>query len=162
LEHHLRYDLQGYPEVGWTRRLSFFGRIIQICDVYDALTSSRIYRTTPLSPDRVIGKMLEGSGTVFDPLLLKWFVNMHGVMPVGTVVGLNTGELGLISHGGDLREKRLPHLLLLERTEQGFQKGETIDLNQIKSQEAHMARKIRSTHHPSEFGIQPFLYFMES
>jgi len=162
MEHHLGYDLKGYPEVGWTRSLSFFGRIIQICDVFDALTSSRIYRTIPLSPDRAIGYMLEGSGTVFDPLLLKWFVNMHGVMPVGTVVGLNTGELGLISHGGDLQKKRLPHLLLLEQTEQGFQRGETVDLNHLKAEEGQSIRRIRTTHHPSEFGIQPFLYFLQA
>jgi len=161
LEHHLRYDLKGYPEVGWTRSLSFFGRIIQICDVFDALTSSRVYRTTPLSPDRAIGYMLEGSGTVFDPLLLKWFVNLQGVMPVGTVVGLNTGELGLISHGGDLQKKRLPHLFLLERTEQGFRRGETVDLNQVKAREGQSTRRIRTTHHPAEFGIQPFLYFQQ-
>ena len=161
-EHHLRYDLKGYPEVGWSRKVSFFGRIIQICDVYDALTSSRIYRSTPLSPDRAIGMMLQESGGAFDPVLLKWFVNMHGVLPVGTVVELNIGKMGIVSHGGDLREKLLPSVLLLERRGAEFERGETIDLNQYLSKDGRKALKIHSTHHPSEFGIQPFLYFMEA
>lgn len=157
-EHHLRYDLKGYPEVGWSRQLSFFGRIIQICDVYDALTSSRIYRSNPLSPDRAIGMMLRDSGGAFDPILLKWFVNMHGVLPVGTVVGLNTGELGVICDGGDLRKKRQPSLVLLKETESGYQRKEVVDLNQSRTPDGRERPRIRSTHHPGEFGIQPFLH----
>jgi len=157
-EHHLRYDLNGYPEVGWSRKVSFFGRIIQICDVYDALTSSRIYRSKPLSPDRAIGMMLRDSGKAFDPVLLKWFVNMHGVLPVGTVVGLNTGELGVVCDGGDLREKRHPRLVLLQEAEDGYQRKEVVDLNQSRTSDGRERPRIRSTHHPGEFGIQPFVH----
>ncbi len=157
-EHHLRYDLQGYPEVGWKAKVSFFGRIVQICDVYDALTSSRVYRSNPLSPDRAIGMMLRDSGKAFDPVLLKWFVNMHGVLPVGTVVGLNTGELGVVCDGGDLREKRHPRFVILQEAEDGYQRKEVIDLNQSSTQNGRESPKIRSTHHPGEFGIQPFVH----
>lgn len=156
-EHHLRYDLKGYPQVGWSWPLSLFGRIIQICDVYDSLTSSRVYREQPLSPDRAMGMMLKQSGAAFDPLLLKWFVNMHGVMPVGTVVSFNTGELGVVSHGGDPRRGSLPRVLVLRKAENGYQRGEIVDLGRNDPE----GRRIGQTHHPSEFGIRPFLHLSE-
>lgn len=158
-EHHLRYDLSGYPSVSWSRPQSTFGRIIQICDVYDALTTSRVYRKEALSPDRVLSMMIKESGQTFDPLFLKWFVNMHGTLPVGTVVRMDTGQLGLVSQTGDAEGNQFPQVLLLEEAGGEYRKGETIELPQF--QEGGMPENIQSTHHPSEFGIQPFVYFLE-
>ncbi|MGM0451722.1 MAG: HD-GYP domain-containing protein [Thermodesulfobacteriota bacterium] len=159
-EHHLRYDLSGYPKVKWSRPLSLFGRIIQICDVYDALTSSRIYRPQPLSPDRALGAMLEVSGRDFDPVLLKWFINMHGIMPVGTLVKLNTGQLGLVCSGGDFRQNSLPQVLLLQRQNGGYKKGPIVELNQHDPETGRYFYTIESTHHPAESGIQPADFLM--
>ncbi len=154
-EHHLRYDLSGYPKVKWSRPLSLFGRIIEICDVYDALTSSRIYRPQPLSPDRALGAMLGASGKDFDPVLLKWFINMHGVMPIGTLVKLNTGQLGLIYSGGDFRQNSRPQVLLLHRKNGGYQKGPIVALNEHDPETGRCHYTVESTYHPSEMGIQP-------
>jgi HD-GYP domain-containing protein (c-di-GMP phosphodiesterase class II) len=159
-EHHLRYDLTGYPEVGWSRPISFFGRVIHICDVYDALTSSRVYRPVPFSPDQAMDLMFKGKGEDFDPVLLKWFVNMCGVLPVGTVVRFDSGELGLVSSGGDPHENRSTRILLLERRADGFAKGGLIELD-ARHGSADSRRKISSTHHASEFGIQPALYLLQ-
>lgn len=159
-EHHLRYDLSGYPEVNWSRPLSLFGRIIQICDVYDALTSSRIYRPEPLSPDRALGEMLAVSGKHFDPILLKWFINMHGVMPIGTLVKLNTGDFGLIYSGGDFQQKCQPKVRLLQRQNGQYVKGPVIDLNDHDAETGQYHYCVESTHHPSEAGIQPAAFLM--
>ena len=59
-EHHLKYDLSGYPQVRNIKSVSLFGRIITIADVYDALTSPRIYRPEANSPDRALEIMLKG------------------------------------------------------------------------------------------------------
>ena len=49
-EHHLKYDLSGYPHANWKKPLTLFGKIISIADKYDTLTSSRTYRKSLLSP----------------------------------------------------------------------------------------------------------------
>ena len=77
-EHHLKYDLSGYPDFNIGKPISLFGRILTITDVFDALTSPRIYRPIALSPDRALGLMMKKAGKDFDPILLKVFMNMLG------------------------------------------------------------------------------------
>jgi HD-GYP domain-containing protein (c-di-GMP phosphodiesterase class II) len=95
-EHHLNLDLSGYPELTKPRELNLFSRIVSIADAYDAMTSGRVYLKTPISPDEALRKMFYRQDKFYDPVLLKVFVNVVGVYPVGTVVFLNQGELGLI------------------------------------------------------------------
>jgi HD-GYP domain-containing protein (c-di-GMP phosphodiesterase class II) len=161
-EHHLKYDLSGYPEVNWQRPISLFGRIIEICDVYDALTSSRIYRRVPFPQDRALGYITTRAGKDFDPVLVKWFVNMMGIYPIGTFVILDTGEKGLISEGGSIEKNRQPKVLLLKEKKSGqFFSSKVVDLNQRDPETGKYLRTIKSTHHASEFGIQPAKCLME-
>ena len=95
-EHHLNYDLSGYPKLANKRNLSLVGRIICIVDCYDALTSSRVYNRVPFPPDKALRFMLTKSGKAFDPILMKLFVNAIGVYPIGTLVLLNTKEIGVV------------------------------------------------------------------
>ncbi|MFQ5542899.1 MAG: HD-GYP domain-containing protein [Nitrospiria bacterium] len=96
-EHHLNYDLSGYPKLAKPRKLSLLGRIVSIVDCYDALTSSRVYNRIPFAPDKALRFMLSRSGKAFDPVLLKLFVNAVGVYPIGTLVILNTKEIGIVA-----------------------------------------------------------------
>jgi HD-GYP domain-containing protein (c-di-GMP phosphodiesterase class II) len=61
-EHHIKFDLTGYPHVLFKNKVSLFGRILQIADVYDAITSPRAYRSSYLSPDQAIGFMMKAPG----------------------------------------------------------------------------------------------------
>jgi HD-GYP domain-containing protein (c-di-GMP phosphodiesterase class II) len=95
-EHHMNYDLSGYPKlsVPWTQTLT--GRILSIADCYDAMTSARVYRRQPISPEKVLKIMLAKSGGSFDPVLMKLFVNCVGIVPIGTLVLLDTNELAVV------------------------------------------------------------------
>ena len=95
-EHHLNYDLSGYPKLAHKRNLSLLGRIVSIVDCYDALTSSRVYRRVAYTPDQSLQYMLGQSGKAFDPILMKIFVTAIGVYPIGTLVLLNTEEVGVV------------------------------------------------------------------
>ena len=57
-EHHLKYDLSGYPRIDKKKPVSLFGRILTIGDVFDAITSSRVYRPKAFSPYKTLGIML--------------------------------------------------------------------------------------------------------
>jgi HD-GYP domain-containing protein (c-di-GMP phosphodiesterase class II) len=155
-EHHLKYDLSGYPQVRNKRSVSLFGRIITITDVFDALTSPRVYRPEAMSPNLALEIMLAASGKDFDPILLKVFINMLGVYPVGTLVKLDTGELGLVVDGDSDGDLTRPRVVLLERTGGNqYSKGEIVQLTARQPDTGSYKRNIVNSCHPSRMGLQP-------
>jgi len=155
-EHHMKFDHSGYPSSP-RRSLSLFGRIIAIADVYDAITSPRVYRQSLLSPDRALVYMKKKEGTDFDPILLKIFLKMLGLYPVGTLVKLDTGEIAIVSSAplagsDDCR----PGVVLLERDYEGrFMKTGRASLAERDEQTGAYLRSVVRTYHPAEFNIQP-------
>lgn len=95
-EHHMNYDFSGYPKLRIPWKQSVASRIITIADCYDAMTSSRVYRREPMSPSNVLKFMFGKSGQSFDPVLLKLFVNCVGIVPIGSLVRLDSGPLAVV------------------------------------------------------------------
>jgi putative nucleotidyltransferase with HDIG domain len=95
-EHHLKQDLSGYPEKIGSRQLNLCTMIVSIADVFDALRSTRPYRKG-LATDRIRNIMGEQGNPAFNQPLLKRFVNLMGLFPVGNLVRLNTDELAVVS-----------------------------------------------------------------
>jgi putative nucleotidyltransferase with HDIG domain len=95
-EHHLKQDLSGYPENIGHRELNLCTMIVSIADVFDALRSNRPYRQG-LATDRIRSIMGEKDNPAFNQKLLKRFVNIMGLFPVGNFVRLNTDEVGVIT-----------------------------------------------------------------
>ncbi len=114
-EHHMYWDRSGgYPSLTRPRDPSLFARIIAIADFFDALTSARAYRNAPFRPDQALKMMLEKSGTAFDPVLVKLFINTIGIYPIGTLVLLATGEVALVVAPNPIAEYlHLPRVKLL-------------------------------------------------
>ncbi|MCK4303674.1 MAG: HD domain-containing protein [Candidatus Eisenbacteria sp.] len=96
LEHHMRFDLQGYPRMNDKWEIGVLSRIVSIADCYDAMISSRSYQDERLTPHRVMLHMLGRSGKNFDPNLMRLFVCLMGLYPVGSLVELGTGELAVV------------------------------------------------------------------
>ncbi len=156
-EHHLRYDLSGYPKTPRKKPVSLFGRIITVADVYDAVTAPRVYRESYMSPDRALGLMLKDSGTIFDPILLKVFISMLGIYPVGTVLIFDNEELGLVAHAPEGAEDQDSlWVLLLEKTKNGgYRKGSYLNLGMWNPETEMFNRQVQQTRHPADLGIQP-------
>jgi len=95
-EHHLKQDLSGYPEKIGSRKLNLCTQIVSIADVFDALRSTRPYRKG-LATDRIRNIMGEQGNPAFNQTLLKRFVNLMGLFPVGNLVRLSTDELAVVS-----------------------------------------------------------------
>jgi putative nucleotidyltransferase with HDIG domain len=96
-EHHLRQDLSGYPENIGHRSLNLCTQIVSIADVYDALRSNRVYREG-LPSDRIKSIMAKKDDPAFNQKLLRRFINLIGLFPIGTLVRLNTEEIGVVTH----------------------------------------------------------------
>jgi putative nucleotidyltransferase with HDIG domain len=95
-EHHLKQDLSGYPENIGHRKLNLCTMIVSIADVFDALRSNRPYREG-LATARIRAIMSEQGNPAFNQVLLRRFVNLMGLFPVGTIVRLNTDEVGVVT-----------------------------------------------------------------
>ena len=96
-EHHRGADGSGYPKLASPRRQDLFSRIVTIADVFDALTSGRVYMKTPIGPEEALRKMLQLAGTRLDSFLLKLFIDAVGILPIGTMLLLDTGERGVVT-----------------------------------------------------------------
>jgi len=94
-EHHERYDGSGYPLGLKGDEISIFGQMAAIVDVYDALTSDRIYHNG-IEPTEVLKKMLEWSEHHFNTALVHNFIRTIGIYPVGTLVRLESGYLAVV------------------------------------------------------------------
>ena len=95
-EHHLKQDLSGYPENIGSRKLNLCTMIVSIADVFDALRSNRPYRQG-LATVRIRSIMGEQGNPAFNQVLLKRFVNLMGLFPIGTLVRLNTEEIAVVT-----------------------------------------------------------------
>jgi len=96
-EHHLRQDLSGYPVGVGHRDLNLCTQIVTIADVYDALRSTRVYRDG-LPSDRIKSIMGKKDDPAFNQRLLRRFVNLVGLFPIGTLVRMNTEAIGVVTH----------------------------------------------------------------
>jgi hypothetical protein len=148
-EHHRNYDSSGYPFA--SRRPDLFSRIVTIADVYDALTTQRPWRNA-FMPDEALGMMTREAGKRFDPTLMKVFINTLGLYPVGTLVRLDSGELGVVIYSGGEGE-RLSRPIISLLGGDGKPSG-TVDLAERTAAGAYRW-SIVMTEDPKKFGIQP-------
>lgn len=96
LQHHERFDGQGYPMGTKGNKIPIFSKIIAIADVYDALTSNRSYRDA-IVPSEAIEYIMGGCGSLFDPALVDIFIQKIAPYPIGTCVSLSNGMIGLVT-----------------------------------------------------------------
>lgn len=95
LTHHERYDSKGYPLGLPPDKQIIEGKIITVCDNYDAITSDRPYRTA-FSPSEAIEHLMGNCGMMFDPDVVNLFRKKVVLYPVGTVVRLSNGRKGTV------------------------------------------------------------------
>ncbi|MBU1045307.1 MAG: HD domain-containing protein [Candidatus Omnitrophica bacterium] len=151
-QHHMKYDLSGYPQIQHLAPLHPLSLVVNICDIYDAISSKRPYKNS-LPCDKALSIMMRLIGCDFDPAFFKIFVQMMGIYPPGTLVRLNTLELAITkrAHPSALL---LPQIkIIMNASGQLLNDPLTIDLSD--SEQNKTQRSIEETVDPSLFGINP-------
>ncbi|MDD5383247.1 MAG: HD-GYP domain-containing protein [Gallionella sp.] len=95
LHHHEKMDGSGYPERLTDAQISLYAKMGAVCDVYDAITSNRPYKNG-WEPAESLRKMAEWSKGHFDTTIFHAFVKSVGIYPIGSLVKLESGHLGVI------------------------------------------------------------------
>jgi len=159
-EHHIFFDQTGYPPTKNRRMPNFFSRIVSIADQYDSMTSARVYSRIPYTPDKALSMMMERSGVQLDPLLFKIFTNIIGVYPIGTLVMMDTRELGLVFESNPNPEKLdRPKVILITDGAGRRVTGKTVDLNE-KEQAGRYKRSIIKALDPKKYKINLAEYYL--
>ena len=157
-EHHMYHDLSGYPKTRESFELDFYSKIISLVDQYDGMTSARVYSRIPMPPDRALSIMMERAGTQLDPILFKFFINMIGVFPVGTLVMLDTKEMGLVYQSDTVFLDRPKVLVVIsskgEKADRYF-----VDLTE-KAPDGKFLRTIVKTMDPNKYRINLAEYLL--
>jgi len=92
--HHERIDGKGYPDRLPADKISLIARMSAVCDVYDAITSDRPYKAG-WDPAESVSRMATWEGH-FDPIVLQTFIKTIGIYPVGSLVRMASGRLGVV------------------------------------------------------------------
>lgn len=154
LQHHERWNGGGYPYGLRENEIGRFGQVASLCDVYDAMTSDRCY-AKGMPPHEGIRKIHEWTGMHFPADVVQGFIRCMGIYPVGTIVQLDTREIGVVTAVN--REKILrPRLTLLFRdVKTRLSDPVLVDLEEKTPGGHRFARTIIGPLDPSGLGINP-------
>jgi HD-GYP domain-containing protein (c-di-GMP phosphodiesterase class II) len=158
--HHERHNGTGYPCGLAGSAIPIFARIAGVVDAYDAMTAIRPYAEarSPYDATRQLSKL---AGVDFAAELIEQFVQAIGVFPVGTLVELNTGEVGMVIAQNRVRRLRPKIILLLDRDKKPLESFTTLDLrNQLADNSGQQSLWIERGLAPGEYGLDPTEYYL--
>ena len=160
-EHHMKHDLTGYPRPVRPRAMSIFSRIVAVADGFDAATSRRVYQTSPLSPASVLAEMRDNPRRGMDPVIVKAFINLTGIYPVGTLLVLDTFELAIVHAVNPIPEMLSRPIVRIISDDRGnlLHPGTLVDLSEL-GDGGTFRRTIIKTEDADRYGISVGDYFV--
>ncbi|MDI6697942.1 MAG: HD-GYP domain-containing protein [Candidatus Saccharicenans sp.] len=161
MEHHIKEDLTGYPRLKTKSDINLYSRIVKVCDFFDAITTKRVYRKKTFTRSQALSMMLENIGTEFNPVILKTFVQMMGIFPVGSLVLLSTGEVGLVvENNQETRFLLRPRVKIIVDSQGQKIDGQVVDLSEVDHQSRKFKRTIVKEINPEDYGLEVPDYFL--
>jgi HD-GYP domain-containing protein (c-di-GMP phosphodiesterase class II) len=156
--HHERAGGSGYPRGLKNTDISLFSKIVSIVDVYDAITSDRVYHNgmDTLAATR---RLYETRHADFDPGLIEQFIQCLGVYPVGSLVELNTGEVGIVISFRRDRRLRPKVLQILDAQKKYYKPPFIVDLSRY-DEKGNSAYYIKSALSSGSYGVNVADYIL--
>ncbi len=157
--HHERHDGKGYPRGVAGHLIPVNGRIAAIVDCYDAITSDRPYRKG-LPSYEAIRLLYNFRGKDFQSDMVEQFIQCIGLYPVGTLVELNTGEVGIVMAQNRLRRLRPKIMLVLDKEKIAYDFNPVLNLLDDPADEKGRRIEIRRPLEAHSYGINPKDYYL--
>lgn len=155
--HHERYSGQGYMRGLQGREIGNAAMIAAIVDCYDALTSDRVYQAA-ISSHQALKQMYTWRDREFEGRLIEHFIQCMGIYPIGSVVELTTGHIGVVTTVNRTRYLRPQIVLVLNGDKQKYPTVRSIDLMKQMRDEADRPWEIKAVLEPGSFGVNPMEY----
>jgi len=134
LQHHERWDGNGYPNHIAGDYIDIGARIVSIADAFEAMVSPKPYRNS-ITGNQAVKNLLSDNSRRFDPTILKAFVLIMGIYPIGSIVRLNNGAVARISEVRAIAPLRPKVQIIVDQTNKIYrnEQGEFLDLLTEKS-----------------------------
>lgn len=159
-EHHEKYNGKGYPLGLPKDDISLFASLITVADVYDALTSDRVYKEG-MPPSKALGIMYSMREQDFFPQHMEHFIKCVGIYPVGSFVKLSNGELAVVS-ASNPHSPLFPVVRVIFDEKQRSAVAREVDLAAMKRalEKGREPLKILENIDPDEFRVNPADYLL--
>jgi len=158
--HHERHNGTGYPEGLTGVDIPIFSRIAGIVDAYDAMTTQRPYAEAVSTFD-AMRQLNNLAGVEFAAEMVEQFVQAIGVFPVGTLVELSTGEVGVVIAQNRIRRLRPKVMLLLDSDKKPIETTPIVDLrNQLADSRGENSLWIETGLPPGAYGLDAREYYL--
>ncbi len=158
--HHERYNGEGYPGVVKGPDIPVLGRLAGIVDTYDAMVTKRPYANRVSSFD-AMRELQRQSNIDFQSEMVDQFVQAVGMFPTGSLIELNTGEVGVVVAQNNYQRLRPEVMIVLDRDKNPHRDFRTIDLRLMpgdrKDRDSIWIDRGLET---GAYGIQPSEYFL--
>jgi len=152
--HHERQDGSGYPHGLKGDEIGLYGSMAAIADTFDALTSNRPYAEA-LSPSAALSYLYKERGTAFHPDLVEQFIQCVGVFPVGSVVELNSGEVGIVITQNLVRRLKPRVMVVLDSKGNPMRPHKILDLDKDPKATPDEVYRIKRTMEQSKVQVDP-------
>ena len=149
--HHERLDGKGYPRKLTAERVAPYTRIVTIADMYDALSSDRVYKKgkTHLESIKI---MTQASGGQLDPSLVIKFIESLGIYPPGNLVELSDGEVAVVIESNPVKKLKPKITMLLDENKKRI-KPRLVDLSKIDLDASGQTYAIKRMVRPEDYDI---------
>ena len=157
--HHERHNGSGYPNGLTGNQIPLFGKIAGIVDCYDAIISDRPF-ASPISPHDAVKKLYEWRNLDFQAELVEQFIQVIGIYPVGTIVELSDGRVGVIISQNRVWRLRPQIMMLLDENKEHLKEFVTINLfTETEDASGNSLDIVRSVE-PGLYGIDPEEFYL--
>ena len=158
--HHERFDGSGYPRGMENPQIPLLARIAGLVDAYDAMVTQRPHAPARSSFD-AMQELSDLRGIHFQESLVEQFVQAVGLFPTGTIVEINTGEVGVVVQQNSNRRLRPKVALILDKNKKRHLQIVTIDLNKyVQETDGTPTQWIAKEHEAGAFNLNPDEYFL--
>jgi hypothetical protein len=156
--HHERHNGSGYPRGLSAEKIPLFGRIAGIVDAYDAITSQRPF-CRPLPAFEAIEQLYQWRGIDFQTELVEQFIQVVGIYPVGSLVELSNGSVGVVIGQNEHYRLRPLIMVLLDADKQLLDEFHELDLRAGLESQGSAPPSIARGLPPGAYELDQGLYY---
>ena len=158
-EHHERHDGTGYPNKLKGDTINLYGAMAAIVEAYSAMTSPWVFAKAKTSA-MAVSILVNLKGKAYHPELVDHFIQVVGVYPIGAIVELSTGEVGIVIRQNKFWRLKPLVNVILSSDKLSLPKPYTVDLVQASKKELDEPLNIIAELPANKYGINPKDYFL--
>ncbi|MGB8856411.1 MAG: HD-GYP domain-containing protein [Burkholderiales bacterium] len=157
--HHERYDGTGYPRKLQGEAIGMFASMAAIVDTFEAMTSERPY-SKAMTAQEALRTMHGWKDLTFEKTLVEQFIQCIGIYPVGSLVELNTGDIGIVIAQNRVRRLQPRIMLLMDAMKEKYKTPISLDLLNEPVAYGNTVYQIKKSLPPNSHGIDPREYYL--